>query len=574
VPVVGAVALIATALLLYFLVFLSSPTTTTARALSNIGNDIETRLDGTPLELFGLLIDSIQDGSVSVEFDYSDRWSESRGSVTLHSDTRRGEYALEAGIHADGIRVDMDLYVNRDVAAVRLRQVDNNYYGIVFDTFGDDFRSFARLLDLDRSETDEVVRAVDMLADLLRGGDNADSLTSEYGKLLSNFIQRLEVTSERVDITSGDNNVRAEKIKYVITDGDIAELVEEFFDLLENDENFRAMLESNADFNFGFFYSSYSDLIREMRREVRSITRSLSGEITASFFIGSRNRLLRIEIDTDLAYDGEADSFDMFIDFGASANDLWVLEVNTGTGRDRSTVKIEWDMNETSRGGETIFRVIVDDRWSDNELSELTLSWTDGGNFTLSAEDSWSSETILSGIYTRNNDGFKLVIDDPYRDSYWDESLSLSISASSRSGRIEEVDFINIANWGESLLESFEDLFWYGGYTDIPWTDPPMPVPPLPPPPGVTDNELLGAWFFSEGMGTYFFWFSDLVYFGDDGNVMADDEFGIWFVNGNELTVIDDFGQGSTWHYFFEIVNGILYITDEDGDTGVFERLW
>ena len=576
-PIVAAVALIATALLIYFLVFLSSPTTTTFRALSNIGNEVEERIDGTPLEMFGLLLESLQNGTVSVDFEYSDLWSNVQGSVTLHSDESRGAYAAHAGLSVYNISMDLDFYMNRDAAAARLRQIDDNYYGIVFDTFGDDFRSFANVLGLSRSETDEVISAVEMLADLLRGtDDNEDSLTEEYEKLLGDFIQRLDVTSERVDTMSGGSSVRAQKIDFVITDSDIADLFDEFFIILENDDNMRGILESNIQSGLGLFYTSYDDFLREIRREVRSFTRSLSGEITVTFYISSNNRLLRIEINTDLAYDGDAEQFDMSIDFGASATDIWVFEMNAGSGRDRMSLTLEWEMRETSSSSEIVLRLTVDDRWSNNEVSELTLSWTDRGNFTLSVEEELFPGTILSGVYTRNDDGFRLEIDDPYRDSFWGESLSLTITASNRVVGIEDVDFINIVNWGESLLERIEDFLGFGGNI---FTPDPFPTPTPPPGPGTADpdligHELLGAWSFSGGMVTYFFWSSDFVLFDEEGVVMADGELGVWSVDGNYLTVVEDFGQGRVRHYHYEIVNGILYITDSDDDTGEFERLW
>jgi hypothetical protein len=521
------------------------------------------------------LIESLQDGTVSVAFDYSVLWTNAHGSITLHSDESRGEYAIEAGIHAEGIHVDLDVYLNRDVAAARLRQLDNNYYGIVFDTFGDDFRSFANVLGLSRSETDEVVSVVEMLADLLRNSGDIDSFTADYGKLLGDFVKSLDATSERVEITSGGDNVRAQRIDFVATDNDFSRLLEELLDVLENDENFKALFESSAILESGLFPASYDSFIRDIRREVQSFTGSMSGEIVASFFIGGSNRLLRIEIDTDLTFQGNNDPFDMSIDFGASANDLWALEVNTGTGRDRSTVNFEWDMRETSHGGEVIFKIITNDRWSDNDMSALVLSWTDGGSFTLSIEDSWISETILSGGYTRNNDGFRLMINDLLTDSFLDGSLSLTISTSSRSGRIEDVDFINIANWGETLLEGIENILGFGDFMGMP--DPFAPHPPPAPgtaDPSIINSELVGAWEFSGGMVTYFFWASSLVVFDADGFVIADDEFGIWAVEGNELTVIEELGQGRVRHYFFEIIDGTLYITDSDDDTGIFERLW
>jgi len=244
-------------------------------------------------------------------------------------------------------------------------------------------------------------------------------------------------------------------------------------------------------------------------------------------------------------------------------------------------------MTESANARETKLRFTVDDRWTSDETGEITLSWTDGGRFTLSERSNYSSSTILSGVYTRSSDGFRLDIDNPLEESFLGASLSLTISASNQAGRIEEVDFINIVNWGESLLERIENFFGLGGLLnipgfDVPWMDTPTPTPAPPPPlpaPGTPDpnlvgHELLGAWSFSSGMVTYFFWGSDFVVFDEDGIVMAEGELGFWSVDGNELTVIEDFGQGRTRYFYYEIVDGKLYITDSDDDTGEFERLW
>ena len=71
---------------------------------------------------------------------------------------------------------------------------------------------------------------------------------------------------------------------------------------------------------------------------------------------------------------------------------------------------------------------------------------------------------ILSGIYTRENEGFNLKIDDPFTDSFWDESLRLEISAVHHSDRIEQVEFINIDDWDMALIEKLEDFFDFNGF--------------------------------------------------------------------------------------------------------------
>jgi len=545
----------------YFVFFHNSPQRTAARAFANIGTEFGQRLQDTPLEIFGLLFESLESGSVTVDFDYRDRWSDTRGNITLHTDGSRKEYALEAGMTVEDIQLDLDFYINSEVAAIRVSQIDNNYYGIVFDTFRNDFRSFASLLDISRQETDMVADWVDMISEAFKADGNAEDLYTDYTDLFSSILTRAEVRSGKADLNSGGRNIRADRYDYIITDKLIFELLKEFVDLLENDDNIRTMFEAGDEFGGFYFGSSYDSMIREFRSGLRDMERILSGELIVSLYISS-NRLMQINAEANLEVEGESASFKMLLDFGSSAHDLWVFRMNTEAGRDSSEFAIEWEMNELSNSKETRLRVIVSDRWSD-EVSEVVLDWTNSGRFTLSLDEGRRSDTLLTGTYTSSGDGFKLVIDDPFTDSYWDESLRLEISASRRSGRIEQVDFINISDWGTVLIEKIEDLIGFGssGYS---------PVPPAPPP-GVIDTALTGSWTNYDGAAIYFFWRSEYVYFDDSGFVMADDSFGTWSVNGSKLTVVAD--GGSTYEFTYSIIGGTLTITDSDGDTGYFSNL-
>jgi len=591
IPTISVAVIAGIALAVYLVMFISSPQAMAVRSLANVGREVETRADGTPLELFGLLMESLRDGTVTVDFEHNSRWEweeVSQGTISLHSDERRGEYAFEADLFVGGMDVEFDLYLNKDVAAARVRQVDNNYYGIVFDTFEEDFRAVADLLELGREEIDEIVRFIDIFSESLRADGDISLYTEEYEELLKAFFERIDVENERVDMTSGDSNVRAEKVTFIVSARDIADVAEELFDVFADDESMHTLIGASSPALFGINQTMQDTMIREMRRELRNWSDKLDGEIYVSFFIGRGDRLLRIEVDSNLTYDGDGEDFSLFADFGGSADDLWVFEVNTNSGGERATYTIEWEMRESSRNSETVLRVTTNDRWSDNEVVELVLSWTDRGNFTLYGVEDRVSETFLSGVYTRNGDGFSLVIDDPFVDSYWDESLSLTISTQARAGRIEAVDFINISELGEDLIEKLEDLFGPSDFMYTPYLDlDPVPVPdPVEPPPLVEpdpnqnvdldslDEELIGGWEFSGGDATYFFWTSEFVFFTEDGFVMADEEFGVWSVSGNQLTVIDDFGDGRTYIFTYEIVGDILSITDSDNDTGRFENLW
>ena len=553
------------------LLMLNSPMATAAKSLSNVGDEFNQRLQGSPLESVGMLMNSLESGSLTVDFDYRDRWSDARGVVTLHSDERRGDYAVESEIIIDGQRLDFDFYINRERAAVRVEQFDRNFYGINFATFRSDFRSFADNLGLSRQEIDMIADMVDFISEMMNVNLGSDALYAEYQKIIEDFFRQIEFSSERVEITSGGSSVRATAIELQITDRMIIKLFEDILKAYENDESMRQMFDAidgvQSTMNPWSSGSSYDEMLREMRSMIRELERELRGDILVTLFVGRRDRLLRLEIDANLEFDRERTRTKISLDFGSSARDTWVLEMNT----DDETYIIEWEINESSRGAEIILRFTEEYRnWS--ESFEITLDWSDRGDFTLSHREGRERETLLSGTYTSDRNGFRLTLDDPFVSTGWGETLHLEISTASRSGRIPQIDFINVSEWDLSLIDKLEDFIYSFDGGSSSGSALPMPTPPTPSP-GETYAGLIGAWEFSYGDATYFFWRSDFVEFYSDGWVFSDDEGreGVWTVQGDRLTVETDFG---VYHYTFELVGDTLIITDHDNDTGVFIRLW
>ena len=95
----------------------------------------------------------------------------------------------------------------------------------------------------------------------------------------------------------------------------------------------------------------------------------------------------------------------------------------------------------------------------------------------------------------------------------------------------------------------------------------------------ITETDLHGVWTFYGGDLTYFFWFSDFVFFGEHivyiiSDINDDDDdgtHGTWSISGNRLTVTDE--NGVIYEFTIDISGNILSITDSDNDTGLFERV-
>ncbi|MDR2599678.1 MAG: zinc-ribbon domain-containing protein [Oscillospiraceae bacterium] len=564
----------------------NSPLAKAAKAFANLGDELSTRVSGTPLEVVSQLSDSLTNGVVTVGFDYSDSWSSSRGTMTLKTDSTRGEFAFDADLFIEGVQIEGELLINKESAALRVLQFNENFYGINYKTFREDFSSFANILGLDRYEIDEINSLVDTLSELMKSTTTDAILPNAYDKLTMDLLKEATVGTSKVDITSGGDNVSATKIEFLFTDKMIIEFLNDVLDAYSNDESARDAYNSMSGFLYSqiwYDYPSFDETVREMRNSLREIEREFFGEITVDIYTGKNDRLLRVEVVADLEIFRESAVVSATLDFGASAKDLWILEMSSKSEWEESTFLLKWSLDESADGaGSTKLTLTMEDNWWSDSY-EVSLNWTNRGDFTLSVEEDYFGDTLLSGTYIKQGDRFSLTLDNLLANSYYDDNLTFNILTEPLSGRIQNVNFVNIKDWDEALLEKIETFVMlklldipdniYDPYVP-PIIDPPTP-PPTSPNPGVGDTinseDLIGTWAYSSGSVTYFFWRSDNVEFFTDGNVYAseDELWGVWVLNGNELVVETEW---SIYHFTISISDNILAITDHDDDTGFFVK--
>jgi len=592
VPVASAVVILTIAAI-FLAMFINSPLRIAASSISNLGDEFDQRIEDTPLEMFGMLSDSLTDGSVTVAFDYTTFMADMSGAITLHSDEEHGEYAIEAAMAIYGLEFDLDMHFNSESVAARISQIDDNFYGIVFETFWDDFRSFSNLLGLTRQEVDEITDAIEAYERWISALEDANEhdMAATYRQFFTNIVNRMEIDSNRVDFKLDGENVSVRKIDFIMSAELLVEVLEDYIDAMEANEYGRAVFEATNAFTAAIDPwtepMTFEDMIDELRSEIRYLE-DMEGDMVLSMYVGRGDRLLRMELNVDFEYNRDRMELNIAMDFGASADDTWTLEIDARGDWGLSEIAFTWDVNETARGGETALSVTTEDRWGVSTDS-IILEWTDRGNISFLYEvNGRGRETIFSGTYTSDDYGFTLTLEDLIEDLlFFEQNLDIEISTARRTERLEPVEFINVSDWGQSLIDMVEDFFSLENMffdlgllpDDFPELIPdPLPDVSIQQPDGtqvdLSDHELVGFWEFYEGRATWFFWTSDVVWFVDDGTVYSDHDIGVWTVDGNRLTVVDNHGDGRTFEFYFEIVDGVLAITDVDDDTGYFIALW
>jgi len=455
---IPAIAVIALAVVGIFFLFLNnSPDFMLARALSNLGEEMQERIDGTPLKALMMIVDTVNDGTIGIELEYEDRWGDSTsGNVEFSSIIEDRDFALVGDISYEGQDIDFSVYMNKERIAVGSNTIDNNYYGFSYDTFRSDVRSFGNAIGLDSQAMDQFADMVDFINESMNA-EAVEFSDTVIVDIFKDFNENLETTSEKVQIVSGGGNVSCTKINYYVTKEALIGLIDGYIDLMENDDSVRTQFDlySNPLFAEVFPGDYYNSTMSELKRMANEFERSFSGEVICSFFIGSGDRCLRIEIDADVMYDGEGGTVFVLLDFGASAIDSWKFEVSFEDEYESGSVLIDWSYQERGGNIENTVDITIDNDYSSDTVT-LSSKWSPvGGAYTLSFSTYWDTYDI-SGVFTVSGDDFRLSLDNPFSD-FTDESFSLVITGKS-GAVIRQIDYINIDRWSDTLIPAVENF--------------------------------------------------------------------------------------------------------------------
>ena len=430
-----------------------SPVLATNAAFSNLQAEVNERIDASPFQAFGMLMDSLDNGITTINFSYREdsHWHPvtAGGSLRFFSDSQNNDYALKIDLSIDDMDLDFEAYINRERLALRSQILDNNFYGFRYATFRDDVQSFGSQVGLTPREMNEMADFVDILYQFMNM-DHSNDLDEDYYKLFTELLRNAEQSSTRTEIISGGASVRCTRIEYVFTADDIIKFLNDFVEVMENDEEARKQF----DLFYVTTFMTYDMYLQEFRDAITEMESEFSGTIIVSFYIDSNNRMLRAELFADLELDGERSVMEMTFDFGTSVYDPWVFEVIITDAFSTTKGTVVWEFNNNSGTFENKLTITGSD--FPDETTILSSMWSpDSGDFTIFFDDGWHSDSI-EGNFTTADSGFHLKFNE--RDLGWGEYLTIEV-ITEVGIEIPQIEFINIDQWDEDLLDRIEDAF-------------------------------------------------------------------------------------------------------------------
>jgi len=418
------------------------PLITAQRALGNFGGEVQTRLQTSPFYAIERLVNNLEDGTTIVRFDYTTRWESIALDLTMQSDSAQNASSFVLDFDFDGIAFDVELMVNPQYVVVRSDILDSQFYGFAFATFGEDFPPFAREMGLDWMMIDVIVDFVESMEEaLLAYADGGDAWyeVRDYMNAIRDFVVNSDYSSSR---ESGIT-----RVEFNFDEADVVQLLWNLFEVFENDENVRDAINE-----MGFM--SFREIVREVRNAVRMVEEELVCDITLVLYVGSRNRLNRLEFELEFEVDmGETEAGIQFVlDMGTTALDDWRAEFTVLTN------------GEVEVNGYALWTIEEDNgrytnalRFSDHEESMTFASvWnSNSGSFTLSFEEyttRWGYDSGSTGgvFQLDDNGGFRLTFDDL-------GDASLEIESRATSDIQFPSSFVGIDRWADELLERLEE---------------------------------------------------------------------------------------------------------------------
>jgi len=458
---VAAVAIIAVAA--YFIFFQSfGNIAKIGRAFSNFGAEATERIDNSPLKALTMLPEIMEDGTLTANVDYS--FSLFGGvfdvdigaNVKLMSNTSTREFALNAAVNESGDLNEIDLNINRESLAMRLGFIDNNFYGITYDTFRDDIRPFGRMVGLDNYTMDGLADVVDLLNNVINYEGDFFEVNKAYADAFARFTKNLSIKSTSTHIELSGEQINCTAVEVLVSKDDILDLLYDLHAALESNEDLQLQFEL---FNlptsavFGGGVSTFKQYLDEIKDSINEIERNYYGDIILTFYIGRGDRLLSMNIDADLEIDRQDIIADITLNLGESVYDTWELIISTPF----DTGTVQWLYDEQSSNHSNSLIIKAD---SDYQVITLSSEWNkDNGRFKLAFNDgSGWVEGSITGFFNHDEKSFSLALDDFFAN---EPSQSLSVDIKAQSGsQFRDVSFINIDQWGESLIDMVSDLLF------------------------------------------------------------------------------------------------------------------
>ena len=411
IPVTAVVAIVAVLLLGPFFIYLS-PQTVLAKALAETAEDLSARAEGTPLTVMDKAYDESQKYSMAMNIDASQPMI---GDIHIGMDAKvdytsnQTLVGLQADILGLGQELDVNLYTDREVTAIHVDRITGkDYYGIYYDTFGEDIRNNDFMY---QSLGENNIVMMEELVDMLEQMMNLERITPEqqaeslkkYGDAILEFVIQKDASVEKASVSVDGKDRNCKTIGFVINHEEYAELIEKLIDIAETDPLMIYYYQSTT---MDFTEEGWHETLEDAREDLEEFKEEGDGECEIIFYLHG-GKVVQI----DVAVEEDSDvTFSCCLNFGSDASVTDITISGFDTEEDGNpTITLS-----TQKNGDVVTESLVfaeEDDDEDVSRAELGYEWNrKNGSLILyfqeDDEDRYEVECVLEEL----ENGFRFSI--------------------------------------------------------------------------------------------------------------------------------------------------------------------
>ncbi|MCL2371988.1 MAG: zinc ribbon domain-containing protein [Defluviitaleaceae bacterium] len=435
-------------------------------AFANMSSEMAARLRATPLYAFSLLGQAFDYGTVNLGITYTD-WILSVGfDAILQQNMPEGMMHWDLGVNLMGTRLGLEIFANEYILALRTELLDDNFYGVTFETLPEDLIHFLPMLGFDQRDIDEAIEAIDAFMLYMEAVEEL-GLDVTWTEFFENYMGAIweSLTGIEYETTTANNYTI---IAYTVQTDDIYRVLSAVLENFAGD--FLEIMEALAilDDDLALDADEFREILEFSRHGLADAMEEFDGEIVIEFHIDNDGRLSLIFLHAGLVFGGDDEELILIVDFGDAITGDWNLLLSaTEYGDLIDFLDITWSYAAVAGVHTNVMAFEVD-----GSFAEVASVWdANNGDFDILATwwDWWMADYItefISGNFTTNNNGgFTLEFTDLER--LLDLDLSIVISATQSTDFTAPHSFINMSEWDEDLiamvLETVEALMFFLG---------------------------------------------------------------------------------------------------------------
>jgi len=404
-------------------------------ALNTLSDEFEARIATTPLDTF---VDILSNGTINAEFTHRNHemriGGTTRGVATILADGNNSTYAANATIGLMGgfMNIDFELYIDRQIAALRSSLTGTAFHGITYATFESDIEHFGRAVQLDSITIAQLNNTVSGLERVLSNGlATFDAPLIGDAERLADFLLGFEYEY----IVSYDDRL----LRVLLDSNDVALFMTHFNEALA--PHFELVLGEH-----GSVYEIISD----------------SGAVPSEAQLVFRiNNERLVSVDIRISIEIEESSYDIVMVLSICDSDEygeWALMLDFMHPYDTApriwSHRIFWNIYDTPISTQHSLQLSSSGENLPSDTMRFSILWPKhDGHFEISTIDNSGSRIFQGNLTHLEGGGFSLLFDD----MELSEATTLSLELDAIPGGVSiqpPAEFINLDQWSPALMDT------------------------------------------------------------------------------------------------------------------------